>query len=218
MMRSGKATLSIVLMANDLEIARSEDQNLWHRVHGEILTGGSNLSEDWKLDRKNGAGSLKTGEGAYSETESSRSTAIDQLAQQLGVGREQLEGACSPSTAPPFIHLDVHHWEAMKNQVGRGKFAIAPVAAAATLLLLWFKKVEAVGPRLGGVTRAETRAVLSTIQVNDKNPHRSVKHAVWLQMRGSQILLNPAEISKADKLATCFCTKDWTAWKGIAKL
>jgi hypothetical protein len=164
MMKSGKATLSIVLMADDLEIERSEDQNLWHRVHGEILASGSNLSGNWKLDRKAGATSQKTDDGTYSETESSKSAAIHQLAQQLGVGREQLEGACSPSTIPPFMHLDVHHWEAMKYQVGRGKFAIAPVAAAATLLLLWFKRVEAVGLRLGGVTRSETRAVLSPFQ------------------------------------------------------
>jgi hypothetical protein len=113
----------------------------------------------------------------------------------------------------PFMHLDPHCWEEMKKHVPqRGSIAIAPIVAAATLLALWFRAAS-----LGNLTQAQAKQVLGTIHLTDPNASRSLKNTSWLQGRpGGQIVLNPAEISKAVKLAKCFCTKDWAAWKESA--
>jgi len=102
----------------------------------------------------------------------------------------------------------------MKKQLAkRGPFAISPVVAVATLLGLWFHKAG-----LGNPTQAQAHAVLGTINVTDKNASRSIQNTSWLQGRsGGQIVLNPAEISRAVRLAKCFCLKDWTEWKEPAK-
>ncbi len=101
----------------------------------------------------------------------------------------------------------------MKKQVPeRGSLAIPPIVTAATLLTLWFHKAG-----LGTATQAQAKAVLATINVTDPNASRSIQNTSWLQGRsGGQIILNPAEVSKAVKLAKYFCTKDWTSWKETA--
>jgi hypothetical protein len=107
------------------------------------------------------------------------------------------------------MRLNAHCWEEMKKQLpARGKTAISPIVAAITMLLLWFQKAG-----LGNATQAQAQAVLATISLSDPNASRSIGNASWLQLRPGQVVLNPAEISKAVKLTTCFCTKDWTTWK-----
>jgi hypothetical protein len=102
----------------------------------------------------------------------------------------------------------------MKKQLGkRGPTAVSAIVAAATLLGLWFQKAE-----LGNPTQAQAQGVLGTINITDKNASRSIQNTSWLQGRsGGQIVLNPAEISRAVRLAKCFCTKDWATWKEPAK-
>ena len=208
-MTSVKAALSIILKANDVVVAEVEDASLWQQVLSAIHNGTSNLA-----GKQGAVGG--TGTGAAQDAAKIVGTAvgapgsepIELLAQQLGVDRPKVEGACSPTTTQPYMHLDAHCWEEMKRQMPqRGTTAIAAAVVSATLLLLWFKKAD-----LGNVTQAQALAVLATINATDKNPSRSISNASWLQARPGQIVLNPAEISKAVKLAACFCTKDWKAW------
>ncbi len=209
-MASVRAALSIILKADEVVVAEVEDAVLWQQVLSAIHSGTSNLSD------KQSGGSSTSKEAPPNAAKSVGTIAegelgsepIDLLAQQFGVERAKVEGACSPTTTQPYMHLDAHCWEEMKKQLPqRGKTAIAPTVLAATLLLLWFKKAE-----LGNVTQSLALAVLATISVTDKNPSRSISNASWLHARPGQVVLNPAEISKAVKLATCFCKKDWTAW------
>jgi hypothetical protein len=120
-----------------------------------------------------------------------------------------LEGALSPTTQTPYLTLDVHCWEKMKKQlVGTGVSSIAALAVAGTLLVIWCRIAGLESP-----TQSQAQAVLATIEVRDKNASRSIRNASWLQSRpGGQILINPAENSKALLLARCFCTGDWSTW------
>ena len=139
---------------------------------------------------------------------------LKELAQHLSVGPATVQGACSPTKTAPYMQLDLHCWEIMKKQLPqRGPTAVSPIVAAATLLALWFQRAG-----LGNPTQAQAKQVLATINLTDPNASRSIQNTSWLQGRaGGQIVLNPAEISKAIKLAKCFCSKDWSAWKETAK-
>ncbi len=57
-------------------------------------------------------------------------------------------------------------------------------------------------------TQVQAQAVLNTINIRDKNASRGIRGATWLQNRpGREIVLNPAQVSRAVKLARCFCSK-----------
>jgi hypothetical protein len=208
-MTSVKASLSIILKANDVIVAEVEDPLLWQQVLSAIQVGTSNLRK-----RPNGAdtGDVAALDEGNRDNGASGTDAgpdpLDQLARQLGIDKTLIQGACSPTINPPYMHLDTHNWAEMRRQLpSRGKTNIAPVAVGATLLLLWSKKAG-----IGNITPAHARAVLATIDVDDKNPSRSVQNAKWLQSRPGQIVLNPVFIQLANKLAICFCTKDWKPW------
>ena len=141
------------------------------------------------------------------------SSPVDLFAQQLGISVALVQGACSPTMEAPYMHLDLHCWEDMKRHLpSRGPLTVSPIVASATMLALWFHRAG-----LGNLTQAQAKAVLATINITDPNASRSIQNASWLQGRpGGQIVLNPAEISKAVKLAKCFCSKDWEPWKETA--
>jgi len=212
-MTSVKASLVVTLKANDVVVAEVEDPALWQRVLTAINDAKSTL--DAPIGKTGAAGGSDSGErGAGSDGNQLGTTPLDQLAAQLGIDVAQIQGACAPSIESPYMHLDLHCWEVMKKQLAkRGPFAISPIVVAATLLGLWFHKAS-----LGNPTQAQAHAVLGTINVTDKNASRSIQNTSWLQGRsGGQIVLNPAEISKAVRLVKCFCLKDWTEWKEPAK-
>jgi hypothetical protein len=198
-----KATLSLVLYANDVVVERSENAILWRHVLGEIQS--PNESTAWTTNLE---GAMHLEEFRKKKGEDFNSVGPDrvsELANELNVNRDQLEEACSPLTDEPYMVLNAHNWEELGRQV-RGP-RIAPTAAVATLLLLWFRRAG-----LGNVTHAQIRAVISKLGVPDKNPSRSIKNARWLRALPSQIALNPGEISRAKRFAACFCTKDWSPW------
>jgi len=204
-----KATLTVILKANDVVVAEVEDATLWQRVLTVIHGGKLDLAVEPSARGSGESGSLpSTNVGRAGST-----NPVDLLAQQLGVDRAFVEGACSPSAEAPHMHLDLHCWEEMKRQLpSRGPTSLSPILASATLLALWFHKAG-----LGNPTQAQAKAVLATINITDPNASRSIQNATWLQSRaGGQVLLNPAEISKAVKLARCFCSKDWSLWKETA--
>jgi len=202
-MTPGKAALSVVLKADELMIAESQDPILWQNVLISINAGKSMIDASPSVQFK--TSSSPGVNGAEDPTEPT-----DQLAVQLGIDAILVKGACSPALTTPYMHLDAHCWEAMKKAVpSRGTSAFAPIVVPATLLGLWFQKTG-----LGNPTQAQALEVLRTVNVNDKNPSRAIQNTQWLQRRsGGQIVVNPAEISQAVKLAKCFCTKQWSEWK-----
>jgi hypothetical protein len=208
-MKAVKATLTVILKANDVVVAEVEDPALWQRVltviHGGKTDGGVDL-----------AGTKTPAPLPTPASDANLSGATGPLglmAQQLTLDAALVQGACSPQADPPYMHLDPHCWEEMKRQLpSRGSTAVAPIVTATTLLALWFQKSG-----LGNPTQAQAKAVLATINVTDPNASRSIQNTSWLQSRaGGQVVLNPAEISKAVKLSKCFCSKDWSAWKETA--
>jgi hypothetical protein len=208
-MTSVKASLVVTLKANDVVVAEVEDPALWQRVLTAINNGKSTLDPSARIP-----GAPGRSDSEECSAVNNGSGPLNQFAAQLGIDVAQIQGACAPSTDVPYMHLDLHCWEVMKKQLAkRGPFAISPIVAVATLLGLWFHKTG-----LGNPTQAQAHAVLETINVTDKNASRSIQNTSWLQGRsGGQIVLNPAEISKAVRLARCFCIKDWTEWKEPAK-
>lgn len=187
-----KAELKIVLKANETVIAESSDPILWQNVLAAINTpsAGSTNENLGQSDK----GSLLSAKGPEQE-----------LAKEIGVSVEVLKGACSPSNDAPFIHLDKHHWEALKKGTPkRGPKAIAPIALAATLLILWKEKAK-----LGDSTKADSQKVLATIGLTGKNFSRAIGNCEWLQSRNKAIVINPAQTSRAIALAKTYCTKEW---------
>src|SRR2546426_1494568 len=213
-MTSVKATLLVILKANDVVVAEKEDASLWQRVLTAINSGKLDLGEN---ARGAAAGNVPIGHVDPANSDDSfgvGASTLDQLAQHLSVGPATVQGACSPTKTAPYMQLDLHCWEIMKKQLPqRGPTAVSPIVAAATLLALWFQRA-----RVGNPTQAQAKQALATINLTDPNASRAIQNTSWLQGRaGGQIVLNPAEISKAIKLAKCFCSKDWSAWKETAK-
>jgi hypothetical protein len=207
-MTAVKAKLTVILKADEVVVAEVEDPVLWQHaltvIHGGKPEPGTNIGAASTPDKLQKPKESGAGEGAGP---------LGTMAEQLGLEPAQLQGACSPRAEAPHLHLDAHCWEEMKQQLpSRGPLAVAPIVVATTLLALWFQKAS-----LGTPTQAQAKAVLATINITDPNASRSIQNASWLQSRaGGQVVLNPAEISKAVKLAKCFCSKNWSAWKESA--
>ena len=168
---SFKAKLKVVLQADNTVVAESEDATLWQKVLLSINSGSPDLGP---LEVAPSMSNLKA-----LNVPASSGDAIGRFAKELGLPREEVEGACAPVEEEPFLRLDKHCWEAMKRQTGeRGPSAYSPIAVASTLLALWFKAAE-----LGNVTQAQAQAVLATIDVRDQNPARGIDRSEWLQSR-----------------------------------
>jgi hypothetical protein len=194
-----KAKLTIVLKADDTVVAESEDMALWQRVLASITGNKSAELADDKPDM---------GNGAPRELEQDNGDdALVRFAKSLGVDKDVVTGALSPSREAPYLHLDHHCWAAMKkNAPQRGPGSINATGLAGTLLVLWFKEAKIDVP----ATQALAGAVLDTVNVKDPNPSRGIKNTKWLQSRGAgTIVINAAEIGKALVVAKSFCTKTW---------
>lgn len=195
---STKAKLIVILKAGDTTVAEVENPSLWHQVLGVINQDSADASAV-RLENHS------EGNNVFSKTPAG--TGVSRFAKTIGVTENEAAGALNPSRESPFLHLDRHCWAALKKGTGqRGPNAMNPTAVAGTLLALWLKSagldVQA--------TQALAQEVLDTIDIVDKNPSRGVKNAKWLQGRaGGVIVINAAEISKAQEIARSFCTKKW---------
>jgi hypothetical protein len=206
-----KAKLAVILKANDVTVVEVEDANLWQQVFATINSGTLGvMSTLGSTEGEVGTSGAHLTTAVTGNTPVGKSTA--RLAQSLGIDNAIVDGACSPSGDAPYLRLDVHCWEQMRNQLPRtGGAAVAPITASATLLALWFREAG-----LGSATQSQAQAVLDTIGIRDQNPSRGIKNTDWLQSRaGGQIVLNPAAISKAILFAKCFCSKSWKEWKEL---
>ncbi|MGA7748710.1 MAG: hypothetical protein WCA63_01050 [Gallionella sp.] len=193
-----KAKLTIILKANDTVVAEIDDSNLWQQVLSAV-NSGKQLNVDSTPDSHQSA-NQKGGIDRLGVTSSD----LSRFADELGVSQAVVKGACGPTTGSPFIHLDKHHWEALKKSTPeRGAKAVGSVVLAATLLVLWKEKAE-----LGVTTMKEVTSVLDTIGVPAQNASRSIDNCEWLQLRSGSIVLNPAQTSKAIAVAKAYCMKE----------
>jgi hypothetical protein len=205
-----KAKLKVVLQADDTVVAESEDPALWQRVLLAINGNPAAMPSTTSIGSATSQSQqLPADEGFGGESEE-----VKKLAKMLGVTANVVEGACAPSKSSPFLTLDMHCWDAMKEQTPtRGIGSLSPMAVAATLLALWMQ-----ASKLGTATQAEVQKILGTINIRDANPARSIQSSEWLQGRaGGVVVLNPARAKRAVAIAKAFCSKDWRSdltWKG----
>ncbi|MBN68887.1 MAG: hypothetical protein CME32_06345 [Gimesia sp.] len=198
-----KTTLKIVLHAGETIVAESENAKLWQDVLIAI-----NSSETAEGSSSNSVGlpqssDLPTGSKPKSSTSSTDDNPIAKFASEVGVDEAVLTGACGPSIEAPFIHLDKHHYEALKkNTPVRGRGSVSDAALAATLLIFWKKSAG-----LDNVSDDEISPVLKTVDVTSSNSQRAIRNCEWLQKRGSSIVLNPAKTSQAISVIKGYCLK-----------
>lgn len=183
-----QAKLTVTLKANDVLVAESEDAGLWQKV---LLA----ITEKTEL-------SITT---EKTDEEVPDRSALGEYADELGLDVETVQGACDPSGTAPFIHLDSHCWsDWVSNIPVRGRGSISPVALAATLLVLWFRRAK-----LGITTQDQAQEVLASINASGSNPARSLHNCEWLQRRNDgKVQLNPAQIKKAVEVARAFCARE----------
>jgi hypothetical protein len=194
------AKLKVILKVDDAIVAESEDAKLWQAVFDSIRK--ESLHEAIPADDNSIDGLLRS-QGIGKDAQGSND-AIQSFAQKLGVAREIVQGACSPSLEAPYIHLDKHHWEALKKVTpAHGKNAIAQIVISATILAVWKEHIKA--PQ---TTRKEAEIALKSIGLEDKAIPRGLGNCEWLQVRGDNIQIHPAHTSKAIALVRAYCQKD----------
>jgi hypothetical protein len=179
--------LKVKLFADEDLVVESDDPKLWGQVLN-FITGASA-----ELPQAPGQITMNI----------DLPKAIKEFAQEIGVTPEVLQGACSPSKGEPYLHLNAHYWEAFqKNHSVLGRAAIAPLQVAGTLLALWFECAK-----MGKLSSVQALAVLETLNLRDQNYARTLNRCSWLQHRNKEILINPAEMSRAVAVARAYCTK-----------
>ena len=179
------ANLRIILLANDVSVAETDDAVLWQKVLAEI-----NAPQGVK---RSVLASLPVG----------HSEALEKFASELGVSAEMLQGACSPSERPPYITLDAHCFAAFRNNFPlTGPNAVSGAVLAGTLLVLWGRQRQ-----IEQISNQNIQQVLATVGAESLSINRSLRRCVWLQLRDGALRLNPAEISRAEAVARAFCTK-----------
>jgi len=183
-----KKALKVRLLAGGDVVAESNDAKLWAQVFGAITGASPN-----DLKRKDDSHAPRVDVTA----------GIKKFADALGIPNEEVEGACAPLGQEPYLQLDPPYWEAFqKNHKVRGPGAIAPLQVVGTLLALWFKYGE-----LGKPTVRQALVILESLGLQDKHTNRTLSNCSWLQQRDKNIIINPAEISKAVAVASAYCQK-----------
>jgi hypothetical protein len=196
---NSRAKLTVVLKADETVVAEIEDANLWHRVLGIINRGKDDGESNSQLDTDLSASQNIAGDNQNS------GDSVGKFAKRLGTSVEVIVGSLSPSKEPPYLELNSHNWEALKkNFPKRGPGAVSPIAFAGTALALWVKEAKLDV----SVTQALAAAVLDSIGIKDPNPSRGIRNTKWLQARaGGVIIINPAEISRAQEVVSSYCLK-----------
>ena len=194
-----KARLRLVLTADNVVVAESDDPKIWQAAFQAIqganveqVLGTKPISNDERIDWV---------------PEEERS-AILSLASDLGIEPQMLLSACHPRMIAPYIFLNKRYWEAFKDQTAeRGRTAVSNAVLAITLLLLWGEKIN-----LERVAQRDGMAILKTISARDEHASRAIENCSWLQKTVGKIVLNPEKISRAIAVAEAFCTKSAPDW------
>lgn len=186
-----KARLKLVLMANDVVIAESDDTQIWQAAFQAIQGDAAGLRPEADDDAD------------VEWVPEEERIAIKALAKELGVEVQDLMSACHPRPIPPYIFLSKHHWEAFKrNTPERGRNAVSNAILALTLLLLWAEKAH-----IERITVRDGYAVLRAISTRDEHASRAIENCAWLQTSGGGVHLNPEAISEAIAVGRAFCLK-----------
>ena len=201
-----KATLRVVLLANEITVAESADAELWQNTLSKITgrregaTDGAEFPCEEKKPKEHQSPTMTI---AVEPAVSVGFCDFGTFSDELQLDPLTVQGACDPSIEPPFIHLDVRAWqEFRRNTPLRGNTSIPPIVLAATLLVLWFRSKQ-----LGTVTISQAQAVLNTIDTRDKNPARGLRNCDWLQTRDDTIKLNPSRFDEAIEVARAYCSR-----------
>jgi len=194
-----KARLRLVLTADNVVVAESDDPNIWQAAFQAIQ--GANIEQVL------GTKPIDQDEGIDWVPEEERS-AILSLAGDLGIEPQALLSACHPRMIAPYIFLNKRYWEAFKHQTAeRGRTAVSNAVLAISLLLLWGEKIN-----LERVALRDGMAVLKVIAARDEHASRAVENCPWLQKSMGKIVLNPEKISRAIAVARAFCTQSAPEW------
>jgi len=194
-----KARLKLILTADDVVIAESDDPKIWQAAFQAIQ--GANIEQ--VLGVKN----PDQDEGIGWVPEEER-VAILSLSDELGIETRDLLSACHPRMIAPYIFPNKRYWEAFKHQTAeRGRTAVSNAVLAMTLLLLWAEKIH-----LDRVTLRDGMAVLRAISARDDHASRAVENCPWLQRTSGRIVLDPEKISRAIAIARAFCTRTAPEW------
>ncbi|UQQ14147.1 hypothetical protein [Xanthomonas arboricola] len=208
-----KAAMSVVLKANNVVVAEVDDPILWNEVFSAINLGNSRLAPP-AAALPTASASLQAADPAVTAAVANTPAIepIDKLAKEVGVSLDVLVAACEPMSIEPYARIDIHHWEKMKKDLPvRGPKAMPPIVLTATILCLWNRHAG-----FGSVTQAQAQNVLGGLGVRDNNPGRGIAGCDWLQQKpGALVVLNPAKVSKAICVTSCFCTQDWEPWKAL---
>lgn len=193
-----KAHLKLILMADDVVVAETDDADIWRIAFQAIHGDGSSMG----LER------TREAELAEWVPENER-VAIRSLARDIGVDVRDLLSACHPRSVPPYIFLSRHHWEAFKrNTPERGRTAVSNAVLALTLLSLWAEKINT-----ERITLRDGMAVLRAISARDEHARRAAENCPWLQFSVGRVVLNPDRLSKAIAVAYAFCTMQEPKWE-----
>ena len=194
-----KAKLKLILTADDVTIAESDDPRIWQAAFEAIQ--GADIE-----DSLGAAG--KRQELAIEWVPEEERAAIWAFASELGIEAKDVLTACHPRTIAPYIFLNKHYWEAFKHQTAeRGRTAVSNAVLSLTLLLLWAEKIN-----LERVSLRDGMAVLRAIAARDDHASRAVENCPWLQKSSGRIVINPDQYSKAVMIARAFCLKQAPEW------
>ncbi len=148
---SVKASLRVVLLADEVTIAESDDAALWQHILSTVTgrRGETSPAPNFRASRAVES-TVRPGEHPHSESENKGvgSTALERFGEVLTLNSTIVQGACDPSMEPPYMHLHMQEWQDFRRKTpSRGYTSIPPIVLAATLLVLWFKEAS-----LGTVT------------------------------------------------------------------
>ena len=189
-----KARLILVLKANDVVVAESEDPAIWQAAFDAIQTGD--------VEAAFPASAVKAQDDVEWVPNEERA-AIQAFADELGVEVSDVLSACHPRAIAPYIFINRPHWEAFKRQTPeRGRNAVSNAVLAMTLLLLWVEKLN-----IDRVSLREGMTVLRAIQARDEHASRALENCPWLQRSSGRVVINPERFSQAIAVARAFCLK-----------
>jgi hypothetical protein len=192
------ARLRIVLMADDVVVAESDDSDIWLAALGAIR--GVNTDS---------VPSLRKSDLDEWVPEEDRAL-IRAFAKDLDIPVQDVLTACHPRAIPPYIFPSKVHWELFKRSTAeRGRSAVSNIVLALTLVLLWGEKIH-----LQPVSLYDANAILQTISVRDEHPARAVKNCPWLVFdpKTQRVHLNANQITRAIAVARAFCLKQAPQW------
>ena len=207
-----KASLQIILKANNIVVAESSDPALWQQTLAGI-TGPTKAAAPAHAavhSNGNGNGHHRLARFAVTAPASTNGShlswpagALEAFAAELGLEPAVVHAACKPSSSPPYLRLDPKGWDDLKRHTGsRGHNAIAQVVLSSTLLLLWFRQCPTAPTK---VSVKQAQDALRTAGLRDKNAGRGLRNCEWLQVRDEMIRLLPGKIAPAIALARAYC-------------